>query len=47
MQHLPQDGEEVEAFIQPTFISIVSELNAVTERLLLPEAALIEAETKV
>ena len=47
MQSQPEDSDEAGAFLQPTFINILNELNAVTERLLLPEAAQIEADTKV
>ena len=46
-QSQTEDNAEAEAFLQPTFINIVSELNAVTERLLLPESAQIEADTRV
>ena len=42
------DGsEEAEAFLQPTFIGIISELSAITEGVLLPDSAHIEAEAKV
>lgn len=46
-QSQPEDNAETEAFLQPTFINIVSELNAVTESLLLPQSAQIEADTRV
>ena len=42
------DGsEEAEAFLQPTFIGIIGELSAITEGVLLPDSAHIEAEAKV
>ena len=42
------DGsEEAEAFLQPAFIGIISELSAITEGVLLPDSAHIEAEAKV
>ena len=41
------ESEEGEAFLQPTFIGIVSELSAITEGVLLPDSANIEAEAKV
>ena len=47
MQSQPQDSDEPQAFLQPTFINILNELSAVTERMLLPESAQIEAEAKV
>ncbi|CAK0784678.1 hypothetical protein CVIRNUC_007882 [Coccomyxa viridis] len=41
------DGsEEAEAFLQPAFIGIISELSAITEGVLLPDSAHIEAEAK-
>ena len=46
-QSQPDNNAEAEAFLQPTFINVVNELNAVTERLLLPESAQIEADTRV
>ena len=51
MQSQPQEkhasDDEADAFLQPTFINILNELSAVTERVLLLESAQIEAETKV
>ena len=47
LQSQPQDSDEPQAFLQPTFINILNELSAVTERVLLPESAQIEAEAKV
>ena len=46
-QSHPQDSDEAEAFLQPTFINILDDLTAVTEKMLLPESAQIEADTKV
>ncbi len=46
-QSLSQDIAEPEAFLQPSFINILNELSAVTEGLLLPESAQIEADTRV
>ena len=46
--HYHLDGtEEAETFLQPTFIGIISELSAITEGVLLPDSAHIEAEAKV
>ena len=47
MQDQPNASEEAEAFLQPTFISIIQELSAITEGVLLPDSAHIEAEAKV
>ena len=50
-QHTVHDhvdgSEEAEAFLQPTFIGIIGELSAITEGVLLPDSAHIEAEAKV
>ena len=47
-RHDHRDGsEEADAFLQPTFIGIISELSAITEGVLLPDSAHIEAEAKV
>ena len=47
MQCQSEVSDEAETFLQPTFINILNELSNITERVLLPESAEIEAETEV